>query len=182
MEYFNNVHDALLFAHRFGSEQFAMSPLAKMMKNKGGNLGTGKGLQALDGAGMAGMIQAHVERLLPLHKACILARFAERADQCPCCDGWRMTAEYKGALQVLAEWARPLVREEVDSQRMRFGIVQAFYDRKATITQLAKSIGMPPRTVLDQKNKIWAELGPIDKLALANIEASLERMCGDLAD
>lgn len=180
MELFKNSHEAMFFAHRFSSQQYAQSPMAKLMKRSGGGIGQGKGLVCLDGAATAGMIQARLDRLPALHHACIVARFAERTDECPCCNGARMTDGYKNALLVLAEWARPLIRDEVDSQRMRFGVVRSFYDRKASITQLAKSIGMPSRTVLDQKNRIWEQLGQLDKAALATADDLLHDLCGEV--
>jgi hypothetical protein len=181
MELFKNAHEALFFAHRFSSQQYAQSPMAKMMERGpgGGPIGQGKGLVSLDGAATAGMILGRVERLSELHRACIVARFAERTDECPCCNGQRMSDDYKAALLQLAQWARPLIRDEVDSQRMRFGVVQAFYDRKSSITQLAKSIGMPARTVLDQKKKIWEQLGQLDKAALTAADDVLNGLYSD---
>lgn len=181
MELFKSPDHAATFALRYSGQQYPQSPMSKQMQRMGAaQLGKGKGLVALDGAGQADMILARLERMQPLHRACIVARFAERTEECHSCLGSRMTDDYKGALLVLTEWAREFIREEVDSQRMRFGIIRNFFDRKATITQLAKSIGMPPRTVLDQKNKIQPHLALLNKTAEAIMGDMLADLCMDV--
>jgi hypothetical protein len=178
MELFKSPDHAAMFALRYSSQQYAPSPVAKQMQRVGQvQIGQGKGLVGLDGAAQAGMVRARLDRLNDLERACIIAIFTTRADDCPCCGGTRLTDDYKAALLALAEWAREFIRDEVDSQRMRFGIVQNFFDRKASITKLAKSIGRPARTVLDQKNKIWPHLAKLEKQARAAMGDVLADLC-----
>lgn len=180
MELFKSPDHAAMFALRYSSQQYPESPMSKMMRRKGAvAVGQGKGLQQLDGAAQAGMILARLDRLPPMQRACVIARYADRTDECPCCSGQRLTVSYKAALMDLAEWSRPLIRAEVDSQRLRFGIVRSYFDRKQSLTQLANSIGMAPRTVLDQKNKVWPELAKLAKGADSAIGNMLADLCDD---
>jgi hypothetical protein len=179
MELFKTPDHAAMFALRYSSQQYAQSPMSKQMQRVGAtHIGQGKGLVALDGAAQAGMIRARLARLDDLQRACVVATFVTRTDECPCCFGTRLTDEYKTALLALSEWARTLIRDEVDSQRLRFGIVRSFFDRKESMTKLAKSIGMPARTVLDQKNKIWPHLATLNKNAQAMMGDLLADLCG----
>ena len=180
MQLFKTPEHAATFAIRYNSQQYAQTPMAKQLARDAG--GSGKGLVGLDGSAQAGMILARLDRMSEMERACIVARFAHRTDVCPCCEGQRPTPQYKAALMALAEWARPFIRDEVDSQRMRYGLVQSFFDRKASITQLASSLGRPARTVLDQKNKVWPDLAKLDKNAQAAMGDMLSDLCGDVAE
>jgi hypothetical protein len=180
MELFKNPHDALVFGLNFSSQQYALSPMSKMLKGGGGS---GKGLVALDGSGQAGMIRARIERMGdPLQKASIIARYAARTEDCPCCGNQKMLSEYKEALMMLSTWAAQFVSGSANAHRLRFGVVQAYFDKKTTISKLAESLGTPKRTAYDQKARIWPELSKLDKAAQECIGDMLADLCGDLPD
>lgn len=186
MELFKTPADALLFAMRFSSEQYAESAMAKSMK--GPSTSSGKGLVALDGAGQAGMILSRLDRLEqfgptgPLLRACTVARYSNRVQPCPCCGSDVTTPEYKVAILALANWASEHVSSRNPVQRLLYAIVQDYFERTRSITATAKSIGVPPRTALDQKNKIWPLLSALDKDAQATIGDILADVCGEQAD
>lgn len=99
---FNNTHEALTFAFNFSSQQYALSPMAKLAlqgagRGAGANIGNGKGLVALDGAAQAGMIMAQVERLSSLHRSCIVARYAIKSRECACCGHMGPSEPYRAA-------------------------------------------------------------------------------------
>lgn len=191
MELFKNPHDALMFAMRFSSQQYAQTPMAKHLRRAaaeagggaGSAIGQGKGLVALDGAAQAGIIRSRMERLAPLQRACIVARFSERADACPCCGHDKPMEEYKAAILSLAQWADQYISSSSAGagQRLRFAIIQEFYERKKSIGQAALSLGVPKRTAYDQKAKIWPHLVDLDKSAMTAAGAELEDMVGEVA-
>lgn len=173
-ELFKNTHDALMYAFNYSSQQYALSPMAKMMKT---GIGSGKGLVALDGAGQAGMILAHVGRLPALHQACIAARHAPRFEECPCCSSKdKMTDTYREAIATLAEWAIGQV-SGISIRNMRGAIVRSFYEKGVSVAAAALELGVAKRTAYDHKAKIFGELKKMDAAAQAGIDALLAEMC-----
>ena len=174
---FNNTNDALVFAYNYSSQQFALSPMAKLMKSGGG---TGKGLVSLDGAAQSGLILVHVGRLPPLHQACIVARYAPRFEECQCCKSRdKMTDIYREAIATLSEWAIGEVTG-MTLRNMRGVIIRSFYERGVSIQAAAKELNVAKSTAHDQKAKIFKSLKIMDDRALAAIEERLGSMCGGI--
>lgn len=185
MELFKNPHDALMFALRFSAQQYAQTPLAKEMRRAamgpgGGAIGQGKGLVGLDGAAQAGIICARLDRLTPLQRACILARFSERVESCHCCGSDKMLDAYKGALLTLANWAGTYANSDKVGQRLLFSIVQEFFDRPKKMAREAEKLGVPKRTAYDQKARIWPHLVELDKAAMQAAGDVLEDLIGEV--
>jgi hypothetical protein len=57
---FASAEEAITFACNYSSQQYALSPMAKILQR--GAYGSGRGLVGLDGAGQAGMVFAELER------------------------------------------------------------------------------------------------------------------------
>lgn len=186
MELFRNPHDALMFALRFSSQQYAQTPMAKQLRRAaaeaggGAGIGSGKGLVALDGAGMAGLIRARIDKLSPLQHAAIVARFSERVESCPCCGNDKPLDDYRGAIQTLASWAEQFVPSTTTEHRLRYAIVQEYFERCKSIGKAAERIGIAKRTAYDQKAKIWPHLVNLDKAAMTAAGAALEDMIGEM--
>lgn len=180
MELFKNPSDALLFAMRFSSQQYAESGLSKLMKRSGA--ASSKGLVALDGAGTAGIVRARLDRLDPLERACIIATFSARTDECPCCGNPKLLDEYKAAIGMIADWSVQFLSGALSVRRVRYGIVQSYFERATSIGKVAEDIGVPKRTAYDQKAKIWPHLTELDKAAQASIGDMLEDLCGELVE
>lgn len=180
MELFKNPSEALMFAMRFSGAQYPQSGMAKMMKRSGAS--SGKGMVALDGAAQAGMIRARLDRIDPLERACIVARYSARTDECPCCGNQKLLDEYKAAIGLLADWSIQYLSSSLSVRRVRYGIVQSYFERKASIGQIAEEIGVNKRTAYDQKAKIWPHLTELDKAAQASIGDMLEDLCGELVE
>lgn len=180
MELFKNPSDALLFAMRFASGQYPQSGMSKMMKRAGTS--SGKGLVALDGAAQAGFIMARIDRMDPLARACIVARYSARTEDCPCCGGLKPMSEYKEAIGLLADWAIQFLSGSLSVRRIRYGIVQSYFERSTSIGKIAEEIGVAKRTAYDQKAKIWPHLAEMDKAAQAAIGDMLNDLCGELVD
>jgi hypothetical protein len=187
MELFRNPHDALMFALRFSSQQYAQTPMAKQLRiaaaaaGGGAGIGSGKGLVALDGAAQAGIILARVDKLTPLHRACIVARFSARVEPCCSCGGDKTLDEYRGAIMTLASWAEQFVPSTRTEHRLRYAIVQEYFERTKKIGLAAERIGVAKRTAHEQKSKIWPHLVDLDKAALTAAGAALEDMIGEVS-
>lgn len=179
MELFKSPDHALLFAYRFSDQQYALSPVAKMMKT--GIVGAGKGLVALDGAGQAGTIKQKVERLTALQRACIVARYSARYQDCPCCGNQKPLDEYKEAIATLSEWAMQFLSGGLSVRKVRYAIVQEYFERTKSIGKIADMVKVPRRTAYDQKQKIWTQLMDLDKQARTEIDALLADLCGEIS-
>lgn len=169
-ELFNNVHDALTFAFNYSSQQYALSPMSKLMKT---GIGSGKGLMSTDGAAQAGIIKAHLGRLPALHQACIIARYAPRFEDCPCCASRdKMTDEYREAIATLTEWAISQI-SGITIRNMRAAIIRSFFERGVSIADAAKQLNVPKATAYDQKARIHKELKTMDAKAQAGVDEQL---------
>lgn len=174
---FKSAAEAIIFALRYSSQQYAETPMSKMMKRTG-RKGSGKGLVGIDGAGQAGMIQKKIDSLPPLERACIIARYTDRQDECPCCHNIVASEAYRGAVTTLADWAKHTVKDVTDVERMRFAIVQEFYERRRSVGKTAEAIGMARSTAYDNRARIFQPLTELDNRALARIEEALSGLVG----
>lgn len=179
-ELFKNTHDALMFAYNYSSQQYALSPMSKLMKGGGG--GSGKGLVSLDGAGQSGIILTRLAQLTPLEQACITARYAPRYEECPCCQNKdKMTEQYREAIATLTEWAITACTG-LSIRNMRGAIIRSFYERGVSITAAAKELNVAKTTAYDQKARIHKALKDMDGRAQRAASARLEEMCGAIEE
>lgn len=169
---FKSSADAIMFALRFSSQQYAETPMSKMMK-RDGRRSSGKGLVGLDGAGQAGMILQKLENLDELERACIVARYTDRIAECPCCRNPTASEEYRNAINTLASWAERNIENVTSVPRIRFAIVQEFFERRRSVGKVADDIGMPRSTAYDQRARIWPRLTELDKKALGKLDTQL---------
>jgi hypothetical protein len=175
-ELFKNTHDALVFAYNYSSQQYALSPMSKLMKT---GIGSGKGLVALDGAAQAGIIISRVCQLPALQQACIVARYTPRFEECPCCQNKdKITDDYRESIATLTEWAIGY-SAGMTLRNMRAAIVRSFFERGVSIAAAAKVLNVAKATAYDQKARIHKALKDLDAQAQGAIEARLSNMCGD---
>jgi len=177
-ELFKNSAEALIFAFRFGHQQYALSPMAKMAKI--GALGTGKGLVAMDGAGQAGMIRREVDALPALQRLCVVARYSPRFEECKCCGNDKLVPEYAEAVASLAEWATQHITG-VSLLKMRRTYVRAYFER-LSIKQIADELRVEKSTAYRQKDAVWRALKKLDTEAQRAVCDRLDRMLGLDAD
>lgn len=174
-ELFKNTHDALIFAFNYSSQQYPLSPMSKLMSGNGS--GTGKGLVSIDGAAQAGIIRSRIAQLPALQAACIVARYAPRIEECPCCKGRdKMTDEYREALAALAEWAISHC-SGITLRNMRGAIVRSFFESGVSIAEAAKELNVPKATAYDQKARIHKALKEFDLIAQRAVATRIEDMC-----
>lgn len=103
---FKNAHDALVFAFNYSDEQYAKTPMSKVMTQ---GKGTGKGLSGNDGAAQAGMIRAEIRRLGQIGEAILTARYAPVSlpcpgCTCPVCPGEHPNLEWTAAIKAIEKY------------------------------------------------------------------------------
>lgn len=173
-ELFKNTHDALVFAYNYSSQQYSLSPMAKLMNGSG--TGTGKGLVSLDGAAQSGFILNRLAKLTALEQACITARYAPRYEECPCCQSTdKMTEQYRAAIAELAEWALSACTG-LTIRNMRGTIIRSFFERGVSITSAAKELNVAKATAYDQKARIHKALKELDYRAQRSADMLLTEL------
>lgn len=174
-ELFKNTHEALMFAFNFSSQQYAQSPISKLMK--GGGIGTGKGLVSMDGAGQSGIILARLAQMNSFEQACITARYARRYEECPCCQSKdKLTEQYREAITTLTEWALGSCTG-LTKRNMRGAIIRSFFERGVSITAVAKELNVAKATAYDQKARIHKALKELDGRAQKSVDHWLGALC-----
>jgi hypothetical protein len=176
---FRNTHEALVFAYQYSAQQYAETAMAKMMKRSGGELGSGRGLVGLDGAAQAGFVLAEAERLSAIQRACILVKYAQRTEDCPCCGGKKATAAFQLAIEALTAWAVPA---GISHMRVRRALVQKWARAgKVEFKELASEYGMNRKTIGEQFQAMKKRLDEADQQAQCAIDDAL-RACGMVGD
>ena len=150
IELFKNSHDALTFAFNFSTQQYALSPMAKMMKT--GALGSGRGLVSLDGAGQAGLIMGALAKIDPLKVHCIVARYSPKYSDCPCCGGLKPVQQWRESIRALRDWSISSF-SGLSHATVREAIVMNFYSRGVSMDDAAKRANMPIKTVYNPARK-----------------------------
>jgi hypothetical protein len=160
---FDSPAAALAFAFNFSSQQYPVSPMGRLLK--GANIGGGKGLGGLDGSAQAAYILAAVERMPPMARACIAARYAPKAEPCtcgkPCCAGEKVSQAYREAMAAILHWSFEKAPAGVDSAT-RAAILAAYFDRSVSLTREFERRKVPRSTGFDAKKKIWDALKTLE--------------------
>lgn len=167
---FNNTHEALIFAFNYSTQQYALSPMSKLALK---GAGSGKGLVSVDGAGQAGLILAHVNRLSSVHKCCITARFAVKTRDCQCCGAEAMGEQYAEAIMNLMELSMGCF-SGVSVRKVREAIIRSFYERGISLQGVAERFNLPKTTAYRQKELVWDWLKKVDTEAQRLIDESLQ--------
>lgn len=157
---FKSTREALVFAFNFSEQQYAITPMAKLMR--GVQIGNGTGLYAEAGAAQAGMIKRQVKALGPLQEALIIAKIAERERLCtcgrPCCAGSEPNMDWLNAVGYLTDHATRILPNCVSNYRLRRGIIMKAFGEKVVISDLADKCEVSRRTATDHHGKIMVWL------------------------
>jgi hypothetical protein len=171
---FKNPHDAAVFAFNFSSQQYAESQMAKLNKRR---IGSGKGLVAMDGALQAGLIHAELKKMPQLHYHCLVARYAPRYRDCPCCGGDKREQAWHESIVALRDWSMSTF-SGLSHAIVREAIVMKFYGEKVSMNDVAKRANVPIRSIYDLRSKIINELIKIDDKARAAMNDMLQNKYG----
>lgn len=171
---FKNSHEALTFAFNYSSQQYAVSPMAKMMKV--GVIGSGKGLVSLDGAGQAGLIRAQVEKLSQEQRACVIARYSPRFVECQCCGSRdKVLQEYQEAISTLGQWAVTTFTG-MSLRTAREYVVRSYFEKGLTIKSIAERSKIGKSTLYDYRGKIINGLRDLDHAAQVQLGGFLNAL------
>ncbi len=162
---FQSTHAALVFAFNFSMQQYDQPAMAKLM---GKGIGSGKGLVGTSGAAQAGMVLAAVERLDPIHRAAIYARFAPKFEECPCCGGDKPTENWQHAVERLAAWAVPSGISHMRSRRML--IAKFFGVRGVEIKTMSNDVGLNRNSLAERYREIGARLKKAEDQAQVKLD------------
>ncbi|SDR47200.1 hypothetical protein SAMN05445850_4521 [Paraburkholderia tuberum] len=145
---FKSAHEAIVFACNYTSQQYAMSPMAKLLQR--GAHGSGRGLIGLDGAAQSGMVFAELDGLDYLQMLILVARNSPRKERCECthscCSGWKPNPIYRDAVSQLTELVMPVLGSAFSFRRHRYAVVDKYFGEKHDIKAIAEDLGLPPRT------------------------------------
>ncbi len=171
---FRSTHEALTFAFRFSGQQYAASPMSKMLKKPG--IGSGRGLSGLDGAAQAGMVLGEVGRINKIGRAIIAARFGERVTRCTACNGVGRNKEWFGAITLLADESAKAI-SGVTHHRERRDLLAKIFGEKQTLEEIADRYSLDRKTVGRHRRLIddWARA--MESQAIRSLDERL-RDCG----
>lgn len=162
---FDSVDSALRFAFSYSTQQYSPTPMARAMR--GGNVGTGKGLVGVDGAGQAGMVRRQIKEFSDLHRAVLIAQFAPAELPCdctaPCCSRKRTNREWAEAIAYLTEHTAHLFAGSLSHYRLRRGLIERHFGahrdangNKLTLERLAESCEIHRQTASTHHQKLMA--------------------------
>lgn len=160
---FTSADSALRFAFSYSTQQYSPTPMARAMR--GGNVGTGKGLAGVDGAGQAGMLRSELRDFSVLHQAVLIAQFAPAVLPCdctaPCCSGTKPNREWGEAVSFLTEHTAYLFAGSLSHYRLRrilierhFGAHKGTDGKKISLERVAEHCGVHRQTASTHHQKL----------------------------
>ena len=160
---FDSAYAALCFAFRYSTEQYPMSPMARLMR---GQIGSGKGLFGLQAAAQSGFIRAEVEKLPVFERCALVARFA-------------IDKERYSAMNELIRPATASLGTGVHNRRLVDNLVQKFYGKRVYLQEVYEQYPEVNRKTLSQhwamirKHLTNLEYRAIDRIEIQFQEAGL---------
>lgn len=160
---FKNSHEALRFAFSYSMQQYALTPMSKLMR---GQIGGGKGLVGTDGAGQSGMLRERLDSgLSGLHGAILVARFAPPWLPCDCrsqcCSGRRSNPEWGAAVSYLTDELVSVLAGSASHRQLRKFLIERYFGadkdalgRKLTMEMLADKCGVNRKTAASHDAKL----------------------------
>lgn len=142
---FASAEEAITFACNYSSQQYALSPMAKILQR--GAYGSGRGLVGLDGAGQAGMVFAELERFDYWQLLALVAGKVIRSQRCECghacCRGWKMTDLFHEAVLQLADHVARVLPVVPPVKEFRVAVIMKYYGEKVHPEDVAEKLGIP---------------------------------------
>lgn len=142
---FRSAEEAITFACNYSSQQYAMSPMAKLLQ--GPARGSGRGLVGLDGAGQAGMVFAELQRIDYWQLAALVTRKLPRSERCDCCRaccrGWKLNPLFEEAVSQLADYVALTLTPVPPVKEFRVAVIMKYFGEKSEPIETAKHLGIP---------------------------------------
>lgn len=155
---FDSAYDALAFAYRFNAQQYAMTPMAKLMRWQ---IGSGKGLVGIDGAAQAGIILGLIDHLQEWEQAAICARFSIDRKRLY----WARNSLITPAMASLGTG--------IHNRRMVDALVQKHFGCRLKLKEVAEAYEVNKNTMTDYWRQIRKTLQEIEYRAMDKAERIL---------
>jgi hypothetical protein len=165
-----NLADALMFAFRFSSQQYA-----KVQKVDPTPLGNGLGLIGIDGAAQAGFIAYMAFELGKVKEAALVARFGspydEDAGRCECCGRAELSDGFRGSCVLLATNIAMPAAETIHERMARELVMRHFLPStaKRTFASIATQFSEGEDKVKKAFYKVANALKTLESQAQANM-------------
>ncbi len=141
---FRSAEEAITFACNYSSQQYAMSPIAKLLQ--GPARGSGRGLVGLDAAGQAGMVFAELQRIDYWQLTALLTDRVSRSERCECrrscCRGWKSNSIFEEAVNQLADYVAFTVTPVPPIKEFRVSVIMKYFGEKSDPLEVAKNLGI----------------------------------------
>ncbi|RQM44735.1 hypothetical protein EHZ19_26905 [Paraburkholderia bannensis] len=139
---FRSAEEAITFACNYSSQQYAMSPMAKLLQ--GPARGSGRGLTGLDGAGQAGMVFAELQRIDYWQLAALVTRKLPRSERCDCrrtcCSGWKLNPLFEESVNQLADYVALTLTPVPPVKEFRVAVIMKYFGEKANPLDVAQRL------------------------------------------
>lgn len=176
---FRSAHESIVFALNYCDQQYALSPMSKLMQR--GAYGSGRGLIGLDGAGQAGMVLAELDKLSRQNYSMVLAliaRCAQSRMRCACgsacCSHWKANPLWQEAINQLGEYILCALAGSISNRALRIASIQKFFGQKTSIQEIAENVGVSRNTAGEQHGKIVKALKDLEGKAWVSYTTALE--------
>lgn len=142
---FTSAQEAITFACNYSSQQYAMSPMTKLLQ--GPVRGSGRGLVGLDGAGQAGMVFAELARIDYWQLAALVTGKIARSERCDCrrscCRGWKLNPMFEEAVSQLADHVAMTLTPVPPVKEFRVAVIMKYFGENVSPLDTAKHLGIP---------------------------------------
>lgn len=171
-----SAKEAMVFALNYSDQQYALSPMAMFLKRT--QVGSGRGLKGLDGAGQAGMVWAEITRLNYFHALALIARCTQHRLRCtcgaPCCSGWRANEIWREVTSQLCDYAACAVAGHLSNRRLRLASTEKVFGAKVTLEEIADHVSVSRVTASRQHAKIKDFLRTLEHAGWESLTSALE--------
>lgn len=175
---FRSAQEAITFACNYSSQQYAMSPMAKLLQ--GPSRGSGRGLVGLDGAGQAGMVFAELQKIDYWQLAALVTGKLARSERCECrrscCRGWKLNPLFEEAVSQLADYVALTLTPVPPVKEFRVAVIMKHFGEKVHILDRAESLGIKKASANLHATAIRKAIKELEKNGLTAFSERLDEV------
>lgn len=172
---FRSAEEAITFACNYSSQQYAMSPMAKLLQ--GPSRGSGRGLVGLDGAGQSGMVFAELERIDYWQLVTLITGKLTRSERCDCnrscCRGWKPNPLFEDAVSQLSDYVAITLKPLPPVKEFRVAVIMKYFGEKTDPLETAKNLGIPKKTAERHITAIRSFIRDLQKSGITALDERL---------
>jgi hypothetical protein len=175
---FKSAQEAIMFACNFSSQQYAMSPMAKLLQ--GPSRGSGRGLVGLDGAGQAGMVFAELQRIDYWQLAVLVTGKLARSERCDCrrtcCRGWKLNPIFEEAVNQLADYVALTLTPVPPVKEFRVAVIMKYFGEKTDPLETARHLAIKKSAAERHITAIRKCIRDLEKSGLTALSTRLDEI------